>query len=359
MRCRTLPDAPLAKALAHQTELEIAQVAQPAMDQFRIVRAGRVGEIVLLDQRYFQSTQRRIAGNTGASYPATDDQEVKNFAGKAVEFAAHGDLWDVTEALLSLSTDNKTGETAMPQAKANGITIEYESFGRDSDPAVLLIMGFAAQMTMWPTAFCEELAAKGFRVVRFDNRDIGLSTHLDQLGAPDPMAGMAARMSGQPVKAPYMLDDMASDAAALLDALGIKQAHIVGVSMGGMIAQIFAAKHPSHTRSLISIMSTTGRADLPPGKPEAMTALTTPPASDSREDRIAAGLRIADVLASPGFRDSAEDIRKDVEAAVDRGPFDPAGVARQLMAIVVAPARNDLLKTVKAPTLVIPGADDP
>jgi pimeloyl-ACP methyl ester carboxylesterase len=129
--------------------------------------------------------------------------------------------------------------------------------------------------------------------------------------------------------------------------------------MGGMIAQLVAAKHPNHTKSLISIMSTTGRRDLPPGTPEAMAALTTPPASDSREDRIAGGLRIAHALASPGFRDSEEDMRKDVEAAVDRGPFDPAGVARQLVAIMAAQPRNALLKGVKAPTLVIHGADDP
>ncbi|HEY2034809.1 MAG TPA: alpha/beta hydrolase [Rhizomicrobium sp.] len=247
----------------------------------------------------------------------------------------------------------------MPQANANGITIEYESFGRESDPAILLIMGFAAQMTLWPTKMCEDLAARGFRVIRFDNRDIGKSTHLSHLGAPNPMEAMMKRMSGQAVTAPYALDDMAQDAASLLDALGIKRAHIVGASMGGMIAQLVAAKHPEHTASLTSIMSTTGRADLPPGKPEAMAALTTPPASDSREDRIAAGIRIAKALASPGFPTSEADMRRDVEAAVDRVPFDPAGVARQLMAIVAAPARNDLLKTVKAPSQIIHGADDP
>lgn len=247
----------------------------------------------------------------------------------------------------------------MPQAKANGITIEYESFGRESDPAILLIMGFAAQMILWPTKMCEDLAAGGFRVIRFDNRDIGKSTHLSQLGAANPMEAMMKRMSGQPVTAPYALDDMAQDAASLLDALGIKRAHIVGASMGGMIAQLVAAKHPGHTLSLTSIMSTTGRADLPPGKPEAMAALSTPPASGSREDRIAAGMRVATALASPGFPTSEADMRRDVEAAVDRVPFDPDGVARQLLAIVAAPARNDLLKTVKAPTQVIHGADDP
>ena len=247
----------------------------------------------------------------------------------------------------------------MPQARANGIAIEYESFGRQSDPTILLIMGFAAQLVMWPVALCEGLAARGFRVIRYDNRDAGKSTHLSKLGAPNPMEAMMKRVAGETVTAPYALDDMAQDAASLLDELGVGSAHIVGASMGGMIAQLVAAKHPEHTRSLTSIMSTTGRADLPPGKPEAMAALTTPPASDSREDRIAAGLRVAHALGSPGFKATEEEMRKTVEAAVDRVPMDNDAVARQLMAIVAAPARNDLLKMVKAPSQVIHGADDP
>src|ERR1700733_6298657 len=177
---------------------------------------------------------------------------------------------------------NKAGRSDMARVHANGIDIEYESFGREGDPAILLIMGFAAQMTMWQQALCEQLAAKGFRVIRFDNRDIGLSTHLSHLPAPNPGELMARRMSGQPVEVPYQLDDMAADAAALLAALDIKSAHIVGASMGGMIAQLVAINHPEVTKSLLSIMSTTGRPDLPPAKPEAMAALITPPASDSR-----------------------------------------------------------------------------
>src|SRR3569623_869804 len=157
----------------------------------------------------------------------------------------------------------------MPKVRANGIDIEYESFGRESDPAVLLIMGFSAQMTMWPQAFCEGLAAEGFRVIRFDNRDIGLSTHLMHLDAPNTQELMMKLLSGQKAEAPYLLADMAADAAGLLDALGIESAHIVGASMGGMIAQEFAAKYPQKTKSLVSIMSTTGRRDLPQGKPEA------------------------------------------------------------------------------------------
>ncbi|MGN6149289.1 MAG: alpha/beta fold hydrolase [Rhizomicrobium sp.] len=247
----------------------------------------------------------------------------------------------------------------MPQVKANGINIEYESFGRESDPALLLIMGFSAQMTMWPTALCEGLAAKGFRVIRFDNRDVGKSTHLSQLGAPNIGEAMMKAMTGQPVGAPYLLDDMAKDAVSLLDALGIKRAHIVGASMGGMIAQIVAGKYPEHTLSLTSIMSTTGKRDLPQARPEAMAALTTPPASDSREDRIAQGLKTWRVIGSPGYPATDEELRAAVEAAVDRVPYDPAGIGRQLLAIVASPPRNDILKNVKAPAQVIHGEADP
>ena len=247
----------------------------------------------------------------------------------------------------------------MARVHANGINIEYESFGRDGDPAILLIMGFAAQMTMWQQALCEQLAAKGFRVIRFDNRDIGLSMHLSHLPAPNPGELMAKRMSGQEVEVPYHLDDMAADAAALLKALGIKSAHIVGASMGGMIAQLVAINHPEVTESLLSIMSTTGRHDLPPAKPEAMAALITPPASDSRADRIAAGLNVVKTLGSPGYPGTEEELLASVSAAIDRAPYDPAGIARQLGAIVAAPARNEALKTLRCPAMVLHGAEDP
>ena len=247
----------------------------------------------------------------------------------------------------------------MPQAQANGITLEYESFGRASDPAVLLIMGFSAQMTMWPVAFCKGLAERGFRVVRFDNRDIGKSTHLTNLGAPNVPEAMMKMMSGQPVAAPYQLEDMAKDSVALLDALGIDSAHIVGASMGGMIAQIVAAKHPKHTRSLVSIMSTTGNRSLPQAKPEAMAAITMPPASDSREDRIAAGMKAWRVIGSPAYPATDAELLESVSAMVDRVPYEPTGIARQLLAIVAAAPRNDLLKALKAPALVLHGADDP
>ncbi|HTT98129.1 MAG TPA: alpha/beta hydrolase [Rhizomicrobium sp.] len=247
----------------------------------------------------------------------------------------------------------------MPQIRANGIDIEYESFGRDSDPAILLIMGFAAQMTMWRQDMCEQLAAKGFRVLRFDNRDIGLSTHLSRLPVPNPPELVAKMMAGQAVEVPYQLDDMAKDAAELLKALGIKSAHIVGASMGGMIAQLVAINHPDVTKSLISIMSTTARRDLPPAKPEAMAALMAQPASDSREDRIKTGLIVVKTLGSPGYPATEEELLEGVSAAVDRAPYDPAGVARQLGAIVAAQPRNEKLAKLRMPAMVIHGADDP
>jgi pimeloyl-ACP methyl ester carboxylesterase len=247
----------------------------------------------------------------------------------------------------------------MPQAKANGITIEYETFGRPGDPALLLIMGFATPLTTWPVKFCEGLAAKGFFVIRFDNRDIGKSTHLSDLGAPNIAETMGKLMSGQPVTAPYALDDMAADSVGLLDALHIDKAHIVGASMGGMIAQIVAAKYPHVTKSLVSIMSTTGKRDLPQAKPEAMAALMMLPASGSVADRVAVSVKSWRVIGSPGYPATDEELTRAVTEAVTRAPYDPAGVGRQMVAIVAAPPRNDLLKSVRAPALVIHGADDP
>jgi pimeloyl-ACP methyl ester carboxylesterase len=247
----------------------------------------------------------------------------------------------------------------MPQVRANGVAIEYESFGRDSDPVILLIMGLAAQLTLWPESLCRGLAAKGFRVIRFDNRDIGKSTHLMDNGAPDLGRMMADVMAGRAVAPPYTLNDMAADAMGLLDAIGVSKAHIVGASMGGMIAQIIAAHYPARTKSLVSVMSTTGRRGLPPAKPEVMAVLLTPPPSFGREDRIEAAIHAWRVIGSPGYPSSDAEIRALAEREVDRTPYEPTGMARQMAAIVAAPPRNEMLKSVRAPTLVIHGADDP
>ena len=247
----------------------------------------------------------------------------------------------------------------MPQVRANGIDIEYESFGLESDPLILLIMGFGAQLIHWPEALCQGLAAKGFRVVRFDNRDVGKSTRLADRGTPDTRALMAEVMAAKRPDVPYTLDDMADDAVGLMDALGLARAHVVGASMGGMIAQLVAIKHPDRTKSLISIMSTTGRRDLPPGNRETLSVLFRPPSSSSRDDLIDASILVQKALSSPGFPASEAEMRAGAERRTDRAPFDPAGLARQSAALIAAPPRNALLRELRCPTLVLHGADDP
>ena len=246
----------------------------------------------------------------------------------------------------------------MPHVRANGIDIEYESFGREGDPLILLIMGFAAQLIFWPEALCRGLAAKGFRVVRFDNRDIGKSTHLKDSPAPDPRALMAEVMAGRRPDVPYTLDDMADDVVGLMDALGVERAHIAGASMGGMIAQLVAINHAGRVKSLISIMSTTGRRDLPPGNRETLSALFRPPKSESRDDLIDASILVQKALGSPGFPVSEAKMRAIAERRTDRAPFDLAGLARQSAALIVAAPRGALLKQVRCPALVLHGADD-
>jgi len=247
----------------------------------------------------------------------------------------------------------------MAQIRTNGINLEYETLGSKSDPAVLLIMGLGGQLTVWQDSFCEGLAAKGFRVIRFDNRDVGKSTHLLDKGVPDVPGMMAKAAAGQPVQAPYSLTDMAGDAVGLLNGLDVDRAHIVGASMGGMITQLVGVHYPAKAKSLVSIMSTTGRRDLPQARPEAIAALMTPPKSDSREDRIAAGVNTWRTIGSPGYAASDAELRARVERDVDRAPDEPSGFARQLAAIIAAPPRYEILRSVRAPTLVIHGADDP
>ncbi len=247
----------------------------------------------------------------------------------------------------------------MPQVKANSLSFEYESFGASSDPAILLIMGFSAQMTMWPVELCEGLASRGYRVIRFDNRDIGFSSKLESAGQVNVMDAFAKAASGQPIAAPYTLNDMAADAAGILDALDIANAHIVGASMGGMIAQLVALNHPAKTRSLTSIMSSTGRPGLPPSKPEALAVLTEAPPAD-REGRIAAAKKVWRIIGSqPVYAADDDELHAQAVREVDRTPYYAPGVARQLVGILASPPRHDMLKNVKAPALVIHGADDP
>src|SRR6476469_4628334 len=221
----------------------------------------------------------------------------------------------------------------MPVTSANVIEIAYDDRGSPTDPAILLIMGLGTQMIAWPEAFCVALAQRGFRVVRFDNRDIGLSTKFETAAPIDLAAAFARAMAGKSVDAPYTLDDMAADAIGFMDALGIGNAHVVGASMGGMIAQIVAARYANRTRSLTSIMSSSGDPGLPPGKPEAISALVAPrPHPDDRENVIKAGMTILRVIGRPGFPTSEADLRAKVEQAADRSYYPP-GAGRHLLAI--------------------------
>ena len=247
----------------------------------------------------------------------------------------------------------------MPTVRANGIDIAYESLGRMSDPAILLVHGLATPLTGWNDSFCEGLAARGFRVIRFDNRDIGRSTFLPQFGAPDVFAMIAKARAGERVAAPYSLEDMAADAAGLLDALGIAKAHLVGASMGGMIAQFVALNHPSRTKSLVSIMSTTGEPGLPPPDGDAMRALMALPKSPARADRLMTALAAVKAIGGPGFVASDEERRAYLGRSIDYTPFDPAAAARHLAAIIAAPPRREKLRSLKIRALVIHGADDP
>jgi pimeloyl-ACP methyl ester carboxylesterase len=247
----------------------------------------------------------------------------------------------------------------MPFVKANGIEIAYEEFGEARAPAILLVMGLATQLTAWPEPFCKGLADRGFRVIRYDNRDVGLSSKIEGGPPPDIGAAFANLMSGKPVAAPYKLGDMAQDAVGLLDGLGIAKAHLVGVSMGGMISQLVAADFPQRTRSLVSIMSTSGDPSVPPGKPEAMAVLMGPrPDPKDREAVIKHSMNTLRVIAGPGYPIEEAELRKRVEPAVDRSYYPP-GIARQLVAILASGSRVEALKRIRIPSLVIHGSDDP
>lgn len=246
----------------------------------------------------------------------------------------------------------------MAAIAANGITLEYESYGDEENPVILLVMGLGAQLTLWPIELVNALVTRGFRVIRYDNRDIGLSTKFDAAGMPDMAAVMMARMSGQALPLTYTLDDMADDGMALLNALGIERAHIVGASMGGMIAQLMAINHPEKTLSLTSIMSTTGNPALPQAKPEAMAVLTDRPVTTDMDVIMAFGVKAARVIGSPAYPADEQRLRERVKSDFERS-FSPIGMMRQMAAIVGNGDRRERLAGVKAPTLVIHGDADP
>jgi pimeloyl-ACP methyl ester carboxylesterase len=242
-------------------------------------------------------------------------------------------------------------------AHANGIDICYEIFGDAASEPLLLIMGLGAQMIHWDDDFCRQLAARGFRVIRFDNRDIGKSSRMTGGKRLSPIELLKLRFLKIPVTAPYKLIDMAKDTVGLMDVLGIKSAHLVGASMGGMIAQEIAISFPQRVRSLTSIMSTTGNPKVPGPTREAGAMLMAPPPTTKEEyfERFAKTWKVLRVGSFP--EDEALD-RSRAERTFERG-LNPAGVGRQLRAVLASGSRKDRLRMVTAPTLVIHGSVDP
>ena len=237
--------------------------------------------------------------------------------------------------------------------------IEYESLGDPQHPAIVLIMGLGMQLMAWPDTFCQQLVARGYRVLRFDNRDCGLSGRAPGKKRANLLLAMAASALGLPVRTPYTLEDMAGDAIGLMDRLGIERAHIVGASMGGMIAQVLAAKFPQRVLSLTSIMSSSGyRKVSKPTKPARKVLLSRPTDPKDPESVIAYMVEMFGVIGSPAYPSSKEELRSRIGRSVRRA-YEPAGTARQLLAIIASGDRRKLLHTIAAPTLVIHGAEDP
>jgi len=261
----------------------------------------------------------------------------------------------------------------MPRARVGSVELYYEdsqpprggaaggagqgASARPTRPTLLMIMGLGAQLVLWPDALCEGLVMRGFRVIRFDNRDVGKSTRLDHLGKPDVRREMLRWGLGRSLSPPYSLEAMADDAAGLLTALGVARAHVMGASMGGMIAQLLAIRHPRRVASLTSIMSHPGdrRSGVP--LPRGLRALLHP-APRTREQAQEAMVGFQRVVGSPGFPVDERSIRDRAGRAFDRGP-SPAGLARQMVAVMAAGDRRPALRALSLPALVVHGVDDP
>ncbi|MBI1403170.1 MAG: alpha/beta fold hydrolase [Porphyrobacter sp.] len=239
-----------------------------------------------------------------------------------------------------------------------GIELFYEDHGDPSNEVILLVMGLGAQLTLWPDALVETLVGEGFRVIRYDNRDIGLSQKMEGARAPGLAVQVLRKKIGWPARVPYTLKDMADDGIGLLDALGIDRAHVVGASMGGMIVQLMAVHHAERLLSMTSIMSTTGSGKLPQAEKHAMDALTAPLKSLDEESLVAHGLNVAKNIGSPGFPFDPQAQREKVLRNVRRSVY-PAGMPRQLAAIIDDGDRTSRLADVRVPTLVLHGEDDP
>jgi pimeloyl-ACP methyl ester carboxylesterase len=239
-----------------------------------------------------------------------------------------------------------------------GIELYYEDHGDRARPVILLVMGLGAQLTLWPDELVEVLVGEGFRVIRYDNRDIGLSQKMEGQRAPKPAMQVLRKKLGFPARVPYTLRDMADDGIGLMDALGIARAHVVGASMGGMIAQLTAIHHPERLLTLTSIMSTTGSSRLPQAEKHAIEALTAPLKALDEETVVAHGLNIARNIGSPGYPFDPEVQREKVLKGVRRSVY-PAGLPRQLAAIIDDGDRTARLAGVRVPTLVLHGEADP
>jgi pimeloyl-ACP methyl ester carboxylesterase len=245
---------------------------------------------------------------------------------------------------------------------ANGVAIEVEDSGADGSqqgwPAVLLLMGLGMQLIAWPPAFVEALVSAGFRVLRIDNRDVGLSQHFDHLGTPNLLWASLKYRVGLPIQPPYSLSDMAADAVGVLDALGIARAHVVGASMGGMVAQRIALAAPERVCSLTSIMSSSGARGLPGPKPDVLRVLLSRPENASEEAAIERTVRLFKAIGSPAFPLDEATLRRGVLAALRRS-FHPVGGMRQMVAVAADRGRAGELRRISAPTLVVHGRDDP
>ena len=247
----------------------------------------------------------------------------------------------------------------MAGVEANGLTLDVETVGDASHPAVVLVMGLGANMRLWPDELCTALVDAGFRLVRFDNRDCGGSSILRHLGVPNFAMASLRYALHLPVRSPYSLDDMARDTVGVLDALGIARAHVVGASMGGMIAQNLAASHPDRGASLTSIMSTTGRRGLPGPTPAARRAIMAPPApAGDFEGAVRRMMRVLRAIGSRSHPADAAWLRGFCERHVRHGVC-PDGAVRQLMAIVAAGDRTPIVRRIRVPTLVLHGDEDP
>ncbi|HTQ19541.1 alpha/beta hydrolase [Mycobacterium sp.] len=250
-------------------------------------------------------------------------------------------------------------EVRSGNATSGDLKLYYEDMGDIDDPPVLLIMGLGAQLLLWRTGFCEQLVGHGLRVIRYDNRDVGLSSKTERHSSGQSLPSRMFRSwVGLPSRAAYTLEDMADDAAALLDHLGIEQAHIVGASMGGMIAQIFAARFTERTKSLAVIFSSNNRRFLPPPAPRALLAiLKGPPPNSPREVIVDNAVRVTGIIGSPGYRAPEERVRAEAAESYDRSYY-PWGVARQFSAVLGSGSLVRYDQRIVAPTVVIHGRAD-